>query len=92
MVVAEQRRRRGSDLAVVLAEMRGGFKAVGDRLDRVEHRMNGFEERMTAGFDRVDARLDQVDVRLDRVDERLGHVEERLGAMPFTYDGASARW
>jgi hypothetical protein len=94
MVVAE--RKKGSSkgasgsahaFAVVVEEMRGHFKAFGERLDGFGQRLDGIDGRL----DGIDRRLDGIDVRLDGIDVRLDGIDVRLDGIDRRLDGIDGR-
>ena len=89
--MAQRRKRIAGDrsastraFAVVVEELRGHFKAFGERLD-------GLESTMTAGFTRVDERLAGIDGRLDVIDGRLDVIDGRLDGIDGRLDGIDGR-
>lgn len=67
-----------SDLNQVLEEVRNGFKAVGDRFDRLEQS----QENIKASVTEVDKRLIAVETKLDGLDKRLSNVETSVQKIP----------
>ena len=51
-------------------EMRDGFRAVHERLDRMDERL-----------DRMDGRLNRMDDRLDRTDDRFDKLYDRIDSL-----------
>jgi chromosome segregation ATPase len=94
------RRRKASNgedgaraFAVVVEQMRGHFRAFGEKLDMVNdslsrridavndslsRRISELEQRMDARFEQVEGRFEQVEGRLDRIEGRLDRVEDAL--------------
>jgi archaellum component FlaC len=70
--------------AVLVEDLRGQFRAFGERLE-------GIDERMTTGFARIDGRLDGIDGRLDGIDGRLDGIDGRLDGIDGRLDGIDGR-
>jgi archaellum component FlaC len=92
--MATRRKKMASDgseasraVGIVLEEMRGHFKAFGERFDGVDGRLDGIDRRL----DGIDRRLDGVEGRLDRVEGRLDGVERRLEGVEGRLDGVEGR-
>jgi hypothetical protein len=64
--------------AVLVEDLRGQFRAFGERLDGFGGRLDGFGERLDGIDERMTAGFARVDDRLDRVEHRLHHVEGEL--------------
>ncbi|HEY8088572.1 MAG TPA: hypothetical protein VIF09_12025 [Polyangiaceae bacterium] len=70
--------------AVLVEDLRGQFRAFGERLE-------GIDERMTTGFARIDGRLDGIDGRLDGIDGRLDGIDGRLDGVDGRLDRVEHR-
>jgi hypothetical protein len=78
--------------AVVVEEMRGHFKAFGERLDGLDEKVTGLDEKVTgldekvtAGFARVDERFAQIDERFAQIDERFAQVDARFAQVDESF-------
>jgi septation ring formation regulator EzrA len=71
-----------SDIArgfvVVVEEMRGQFRAFGEKLTALDEKLVALDDRVTAGFAEMGVRFERVEDRVGRVEDRLGRVEHGL--------------
>lgn len=59
------------EFGAVRGEMRVGFDAVHERVDRVEETLGGTRAEMAAGFDRLEGTVGRLDERVDRLEDNL---------------------
>jgi chromosome segregation ATPase len=81
MLVATRKKKGDGDASdvargfvVVIEEMRGQFRAFGEKL-------TALDDRVTAGFAEMGDRLGRVEHGLARVERRVGQLEERVGQL-----------
>jgi septal ring factor EnvC (AmiA/AmiB activator) len=86
MLVATRKKKGENDssdvargFGVVVEEMRGHFRAFGEKLTALDEKVTALDVRVTAGFERVEDRLGRVEHGLARVERRVGQLEERVG-------------
>jgi predicted nucleic acid-binding Zn-ribbon protein len=68
-------------------EMRAGFKAVNQRLDKLEVRMEKLEQRM----DKLEERMDKLEQRMEKLEERMEKLEERMDKLEERMDKLEER-
>jgi acyl carrier protein phosphodiesterase len=61
-----------SQFTLVLEELRGEFKVLGEALQ-------SFREQMNRRFDALDKRFDALDKRFDALDKRFDSIDGRVG-------------
>jgi hypothetical protein len=85
----EELGRLQQEFAEFRVEVRGNFKAVDKRFEKLDHNLEDFRTETRARFDQVDQRFEQVDQRADRIERTIA---EGFKNMERQIDRLGQRW